>query len=225
MTIRVALATRSEAKAEPYRRALEQAGLEPEMYIPGSQQSLDDVGGLLLTGGTDVDTELYGETRQPETQIPDRERDDYELSLLRSALAKDLPVLAICRGLQLFNVACGGTLVQHLPGTATHQKKTAGMPVHDVVLEGRLAEIFGSDRAAVDSRHHQAVNKVGKGLVVAARHPDDGVIEGLVYPAARFALGVQWHPEDMTEAMTNDKVQPRLFKAFADAVSSNGRVK
>jgi gamma-glutamyl-gamma-aminobutyrate hydrolase PuuD len=221
MTTRVALATRSEAKAEPYRRALEQAGLDPVMYIPGSQQSLDDVGGLVLTGGTDVDSELYGETRQPETQMPDRERDDYELSLLRSGLAKDLPVLAICRGLQLFNVGFGGTLVQHLPNAATHQRKTEGMPVHDVALEGRLAEIFGAERVAVNSRHHQAANKPGKGLVVAARDPDDGTIEGLVCPTARFALGVQWHPEDMTD----DKAQSRLFEAFADAVSGNGRVK
>jgi putative glutamine amidotransferase len=221
MAIRVALATRNESKAKPYHQALEQAGLDPVMYAPGSSQSLAEVAGLVLTGGTDVDTDLYGEVRQPETQTPDRERDDYELALLHSALLKNLPVLAICRGLQLFNVARGGTLIQHLPNTAAHQKKTVGMPVHDVVLEGKLAEIFGADRMVVNSRHHQAANRLGEGLVVAARDPLDGVIEGLVLPTARFAVAVQWHPEDMTA----DERQPRLFEAFADAASGYGRVK
>jgi putative glutamine amidotransferase len=124
-----------------------------------------------------------------------------------------MPVLAICRGQQLFNVVCGGTLIQHLPNTVKHQRKTAGVPVHEVAAEGRMADVLGGAKLQVNSRHHQAVDRVGEGLVVTARDPGDGVIEGVVFPAARFALGVQWHPEDMTD----DAYQSRLFTAFADA--------
>jgi len=213
MPIRVALATRSKDKPEPYRRALREAGLEAVTFAPDTGESLDSVQGLLLTGGVDVDPALYGETPVPETEPPDRDRDDYESALLRSALTRDLPVLAICRGQQLFNVVCGGTLIQHL-GKPRHQKKSGGLPVHDVVLEGRMAEVFETSRAPVNSRHHQAAGRVGDGLVVTARDPEDGVIEGFVFPAARFAMGVQWHPEDMVD----DQTQLRLFRAFASAM-------
>src|SRR5580704_6545596 len=127
MAIRVALATRSEDKPEPYRRALREAGLEPVTFAPDTGESLDSVQGLLLTGGVDVDPALYGQTPVPETEPPDRERDSYESALLRAALARDLPVLAICRGQQLFNVVCGGTLIQHL-GSPMHNRKTGGTP-------------------------------------------------------------------------------------------------
>ena len=213
MAIRVALATRSEDRFEPYRRALREAGLEPVIFAPETGEQLDSVHGLLLTGGVDVAPALYGETPVPETEAPDRERDDYESALLRTVLARDLPVLAICRGLQLFNVVCGGTLIQHL-GKPRHQRKTGGVPVHDVVLEGRMAEVFETSRAPVNSRHHQAAGRIGDGLVVTARDPEDGVIEGFVFPAGRFAMGVQWHPEDMAE----DQTQLRLFRAFASAM-------
>lgn len=214
MAIRVALATRNEDKAEPYRRALRVAGLEPVTFSPDAGAGLDSVAGLVLTGGTDVDPSLYGATPIPETDNPDRERDDYESALLRAALAGDLPVLAICRGQQLFNVVCGGTLIQHLPNTARHQQRTGGKAVHEVAVDGRMAEVFGAREAPVNSRHHQAVDRVGTGLVVNARDPDDGVIEGLVFPAARFAMAVQWHPEDMAD----DETQLRLFTAFANAM-------
>lgn len=213
MTVRVALATRNEDKPEPYRRALLEAGLEPVIFAPDTGQSLDSVQGLLLSGGVDVDPALYGESPVPETEEPDRERDDYESALLRSSLARDLPVLAICRGQQLFNVVCGGTLIQHL-GKPRHEQKTGGAPVHDVVLEGRMAEVFGTSRAPVNSRHHQAAGRIGDGLIVTARDPEDGVIEGIVFPAGRFAMGVQWHPENMVE----DQTQLRLFRAFASAM-------
>jgi putative glutamine amidotransferase len=213
MPIRVALATRSEDKPEPYRRALREAGLEPVTFTPDAGGSLDSVQGLLLTGGVDVDPALYGEPPVPETEAPDRERDDYESALLRAALTRDMPVLAICRGQQLFNVVCGGTLIQHL-GSPRHQQKSGGAPVHDVVLEGRMAEVFGTSRAPVNSRHHQAANRIGDGLIVTARDPEDGVIEGFVFPKAKFAMGVQWHPEDMVE----DQTQLKLFRAFASAM-------
>jgi putative glutamine amidotransferase len=214
MAIRIALATRSEDKSEPYRRALEMAGLEAVTFEPDAGSSLDTVAGLVLTGGTDVDPALYGAVRAPETEAPDRMRDDFEGELLRAALEHNIPVLAICRGLQLFNVVRGGTLIQHLPDTSRHKQKTGGAPVHDVVVEGRMAEVFGAARVAVNSRHHQAIEWTGEGMVVTARDPDDGVIEGFVVPGAAFAMGVQWHPEDMVD----DERQRRLFAAFAASV-------
>ena len=116
MTYRVALATRNEDKSEPYRHALEAAGLEAVTFGPDAGGSPDTVAGLVLTGGTDVDPTLYGAVRERETETPDRLRDDFEAELLRAMLARDMPVLAICRGLQLFNVVRGGTLIQHLAG-------------------------------------------------------------------------------------------------------------
>jgi gamma-glutamyl-gamma-aminobutyrate hydrolase PuuD len=217
MSNRVALATRNEEKAEPYCRALRNAGLEPVAFAPDSDVSLQTVAGLVLSGGVDVDPALYGAVRAPETEAPDRARDDYESVMLFLALERDLPVLAICRGLQLFNVARGGTLIQHLPDTARHRQRTGGVPVHDVVLEGQMADLFGAPKVRVNSRHHQAIDRVGDGLVVTARDPEDGVVEGFVYPAARFAVGVQWHPEDMVN-LGNDERQTRLFTAFANAI-------
>jgi putative glutamine amidotransferase len=214
MAIRVALATRSEEKSEPYRRALRLASLEPVTFGPDVGGSLDAVAGLVLTGGTDVDPSLYGAVAVPETDAPDRLRDDFEVELLRTALSRDMPVLAICRGLQLFNVVRGGTLIQHLPNTARHKQKTGGAPVHDVLVEGTMAELFGAARLAVNSRHHQAIEWTGEGIVVTARDPEDGVIEGFVMPGAKFAMGVQWHPEDMVD----DERQHRLFKTFANSL-------
>ena len=211
MALRVALATRNEDRAEPYRRALRDAGLEPVTFEPEAGGSLETVAGLVLTGGTDVNPALYGEMPVPETDAPDRRRDDFESDLLRSALERDVPVLAICRGLQLFNVVRGGTLIQHLAETEKHKRITGGKPVHEVPLEGRLAEVFGASRVRVNSRHHQAIGRLGNGMVATARDPEDGIVEGFVFPAAQFAVGVQWHPEDMA----NDAHQKRLFAAFA----------
>lgn len=216
MAPRVALATRSSEKADSYRTALRAVGLEPVDFTPGSLVSLDRVCGLVLTGGTDVDPELFGQPPHPETDPPDRERDKYETCLLRDALARDLPVLAICRGMQLFNVVCGGTLIQHLASVDKHRRNTEGVPIHDVALEGALAKIAGAAKVPVNSRHHQAVDRPGEGLIVTARDAEDGVIEGIEHTAARFAVGVQWHPENMSE----DLHQKRLFEAFRDAVTA-----
>ena len=221
MAIRVALTIRSSEKAGQYRRALSQAGIEAVTFAPDSPELPDAVAGVLLAGGTDVDPALYGAKPHRETEAPDRERDDYESALTRLALSRDLPVLAICRGSQLFNVVCGGTLTQHLPNTEKHRRKSGGVPVHEVALEGRMAEIFGVPAMPVNSRHHQAVDRLGEGLVVTARDPEDGVIEGFVLPTARFAMGVQWHPEDMTD----DDRQTRLFAAFAGAVGQTGSMR
>jgi gamma-glutamyl-gamma-aminobutyrate hydrolase PuuD len=185
-------------------------------FAPNSGAALDRVRGLVLTGGTDVDPALYNAVRIPESNVPDRERDDYESNLLRAAIERDMPILAICRGSQLFNVVCRGTLIQHLLNSEKHKQRTGGVPVHDVVLEDRMASVFGATRMAVNSRHHQAVDRLGGGLIATARSADDGIIEGFVLPTARFAWAVQWHPEEMAD----DERQARLFRAFADSAMS-----
>lgn len=210
----VALLFRKPSKAVPYEHALRLVDLEPLPFTPGQQHSLDEVHGLVLTGGNDVDPALYRAEPQPESGPPDRERDDYESALLRQALARDMAVLAICRGMQLFNVVRGGTLLQHLPNTDKHRQQTEAVPVHDVVLLPPFDSIYGTTRMRVNSRHHQAIDRLGEGLLVTARDPDDRVIEGIDLPGAQFAMGVQWHPEEMVD----DPVQMRLFKAFARSV-------
>jgi putative glutamine amidotransferase len=211
---RIALSFRDADRAEPYRKALQAAGLESISFTPDLPASLNGVAGLVVTGGHDVDPALFGAAPHLETDEPDRAHDDYEAAILRAALSKDLPVLAICRGMQLFNVALGGTLVQHLPGTPKHRQRTGGTPVHEVLVDPLLADIFGAPRIAVNSRHHQAVDRPGIDVFIAARDPQDDVAEAVTIPGARFAVGVQWHPEDMVE----DPVQLRLFHAFARAV-------
>lgn len=199
---------RNEKKIAPYADALRSAGIEPALVTP--EAGIESLGGmgLVLTGGTDLDPGLYGAAKIEAADEPDRERDAMEQRLLREALEKDLPVLAICRGMQLFNVThAGGSLVQDMAG---HRLANA---MHDVSIEAgtRLAEIFGAGSRAVNSRHHQAVERVGKGLVVSARAAD-GVIEGLERSDRRFAVAVQWHPEDL---MPQDR---RLFEAFGEAL-------
>jgi gamma-glutamyl-gamma-aminobutyrate hydrolase PuuD len=200
--MKVGLLFRNPLKAPPYREALTLAGLDPVAFTPGSRESLNTVGGIVLTGGTDVDPSLYGATPHPETNQPDRERDDFESALLREALGRDMPVLAICRGMQLLNVVCGGTLIQHIE----NHRHT----IHEAVLEPPFHSIFGAGRIAVNSRHHQAVDALGSGLAVAARDPKDGTIEGVAFTGCTFAIGVQWHPEEML----GDPVQLRLFERF-----------
>lgn len=170
--------------------------------------------GLVLTGGSDVDPEQYGAPAHAETDAPRGERDTWELALLRAALASDLPVLAVCRGAQLLNVAMGGTLHQHLPevvGEPTHRPALGsfGRVRMEVDPTSRLAAIVGE---APDGQchHHQAVDRLGDGLIVCARAAD-GTVEGVELPSARFALGVQWHPEEDGDE--------RLFAALVAAAS------
>jgi gamma-glutamyl-gamma-aminobutyrate hydrolase PuuD len=246
---RAVVTYRMEAKVAPYLDALRDAGIEPVPATPAHTiESLNGMG-LALTGGTDVDPALYGQERDARGDPPDRERDDFELRLLREALAADLPVIAICRGMQLFNIAHrGGTLTQHMEG-----HKLANHASHEVEIYpgSKLARILGAGLIGVNSRHHQAVADVGEGLIVSARSPEDvaggrtlvraglesrsggseaeaclsltgrlnpalgGVVEGLECPDLRFALAVQWHPEDM---LANFPVQRKLFSAFRQAL-------
>jgi putative glutamine amidotransferase len=160
---------------------------------------------VISGGGHDVDPALYGEERLPACGAPNAERTDFELLLLRAAEARDLPVLGICGGLQLLNVARGGSLFQDLPtqrpGPVEHTMQGAKTRTcHAVVVHPgtRLAAIVGAGRVGVNSTHHQAIKAVGRGLVVSA-HADDGLIEAVEDPDRAFCIGVQWHPEAVDE--------------------------
>jgi putative glutamine amidotransferase len=194
-----------EDKRRPYREALKGAGLQPVENVA----TLAGLDGLVLAGGRDVDPALYGSQPDPKTDDPDRDRDRLETSLIREALDRDLPMLAICRGLQMLNVAQGGTLIQHIEG-----HRGAGQPaIHRISISAgsKLKSILEVDEFTVNSRHHQCVGRVASGLVVVARAQDD-VIEALELPGKRFVLAVQWHPENRT-----DGPDARLFDAFGDA--------
>jgi putative glutamine amidotransferase len=161
---------------------------------------LDRLDGLLLAGGRDLDPLSYGARPDPETAEPSPERDRFELALATAALDRDLPLLGVCRGMQMLNVACGGTLIQHLQGELCerHRHTPGVFSDHDVVLEsGSLAaRAAGAERLSVRSHHHQALGEVGEGLTVTGHSPEDGLAEAVELPDKRFALGVLWHPEE-----------------------------
>ena len=184
-----------------YGQAVEAAGGRAVLIPPsndGLEETLDALDGLIFSGGSDLDPELYGQEPHPETFGVVRDRDDAELALMRGALERDMPVLAICRGSQVLNVAKGGDLVQHLPEVVGHEehKHTPGVFAdHDVDVEaGTKVEALLGDRAPVKSHHHQGFDRLGEGLRPAAR-AEDGTVEALEDPSRRFAVGVLWHPE------------------------------
>ena len=195
-----------------YVQAIEGAGGRPLLVPPsenGVEETLDVVHGLIFSGGSDLDPGTYGHEPHPETKGIAPERDRAELALLQAALARDLPVLAVCRGSQVMNVALGGDLVQHLPevvGDEKHRHTPGEFSDHDVDLEPgtRLASLLG-DRAPVKSHHHQGFGRLGEGLQEAAR-AEDGTLEAIEDPQRRFALGVLWHPEEAEDL--------RLFEAL-----------
>jgi putative glutamine amidotransferase len=184
-----------------YVEAVERAGGRPVLIPPsedGVEETIDALDGIVFSGGADVDPSRYGADAHPATDSPQAHRDAGELALLRSALDHDLPMLAVCRGFQLLNVARGGDLVQHLPDAVGHDvhKEVPGVfSVHPVeVREGtQLASLIGS-RSEVSSHHHQALGRVGDGLAETA-WAEDGTLEAVEDPSRRFAVGVQWHPE------------------------------
>jgi len=219
--MRAAIAFRNEAKVGPYEQALREVGIEPVRISPDAPSGSMSFGGLVLTGGTDINPARYGQEHAPETQPPDDERDGFETGLLEHALTAGVPVLAICRGMQLFNVVHGGTLMQHLPEGGPHQVKQRDAVAHNVrVTPGtRLASIVGEGEHAVNSRHHQAIDRLGDGLIVSAISPD-GVIEAIEKPGEAFAVAVQWHPEDRVFVSAADR---KLFEAFAAAIAAHTR--
>jgi putative glutamine amidotransferase len=203
-----------------YVRAVEHAGGRP-LIVPPSEDALDEtlgvLDGLILSGGGDVDPGLYGADAHGETDAARRERDDAELRLLQEALQRDMPVLAICRGSQLLNVARGGDLVQHLPdelGHERHKHEPGQFSEHSVRLDpgSRVGTLLG-EHAPVKSHHHQGYGRLGDGLHEAA-WADDGTVEALEDPDKRFAVGVLWHPEEGEDFA--------LFRALVDEAREFG---
>jgi len=211
-----------------YLRALEAAGAAPLTIAPGMDRDgsagvLKMCSGLVLTGGGDVAPARYGQEPTEHLKYVSDERDELELAAIEAANRAGLPILAICRGMQVLNVALGGSLVQDIPamvaGARAHSvEEPRYEPAHpvEVAAGSRLAAIVGAGPAAVNSRHHQALAELGKGLVVTARAPD-GIIEAVELPGERFVLGVQWHPEDMAGRGAFGGSAERLFAAFVEA--------
>jgi putative glutamine amidotransferase len=207
---------------ERYLAALDRAGALAVVLGPDALAGRDPasvlgrLGGLVLTGGGDVDPARYGEAPAAELRGVDPVRDGHELALVDAALAMQLPVLAVCRGLQVLNVACGGSLHQDIGAdigaVAARRHQSSSHPV-DTVPGTRLAAVAGPHLAACPSVHHQAVARLGRGLTVAAWAPD-GLIEAIEHEGPTWVLGVQWHPED-TAAV--DAEQQALFDAFVAA--------
>lgn len=204
-----------------YARSVERSGASPVVLPPlgpeHAEALLERVDGLLLSGGVDVDPALYGRPRHPKLGRVDRERDEFELALTRHALRRDLPILAICRGQQVLNVATGGTLIQDLPseleGVVTHEapgRRTRRTHPVEVAAASKLSEILGPGPLSVNSFHHQAIDQLGEGLVVSGRCPGDGVIEAVEMKDRSFVVGVQWHPESFWK-------EPVSFQALFDA--------
>ena len=234
--MRIALSASIQKKADKYIEALVQAGTareeivslladSPEQFPP----AVDDLNGLLLSGGADIDPPLFGETRRYDNVKVDRTRDDAELKLLAEFRKRRLPILCICRGIQVLNVAHKGTLYQDLlrDKVTTHQHKQTEIKdvgrekeTHTVTIkpDSLLARVMGTTSSQVNSTHHQAVKDVGKGLRVVARS-EDNVIEGIEleedYP---FLLAVEWHPEELVHRPP----QLRIFERFLAACRTVG---
>jgi putative glutamine amidotransferase len=185
-----------------YVNAVEAAGGRALLVPPsedGVEETLEALDGIVFTGGADIDPGEYGEEAHPETFGVRRDRDSSELALMRGALDRDMPVLGICRGIQVLNVVSGGDLHQHLPEVVGHERHKHDPPGvfidHEVSIEPgtKLAALLGGAHG-VKSHHHQGLRQLGAGLVEAAR-ADDGTVEAIEDPSHRFALGVLWHPE------------------------------
>jgi putative glutamine amidotransferase len=236
VTVRIGLTTYREKAAwgawsetadllsATYSDQVREAGGLPFLLPPGSLNAVADaqacvqsLDGLLLTGGADVDPARYGAVPHPTTDVPRVDRDEWELALARAAVAADLPVLAVCRGLQILNVALGGDLVQHLPdsvGHHDHRGQLGRFGEHRVSMAtGTLLDrIYGSD-ADVPTHHHQAVGALGAGLIVTAQ-TEDGTVEAATCPGRAWVHGVQWHPE-VADGQA-------LFAAFVNAAAEHG---
>lgn len=211
----------------PIAKAVARAGGLP-VLIPTDigEDTLRDIyerlDAVLLPGGPDIDPSHYGEEAHPTTKI-DAARDAIEVPLVRWAVQDDLPLFGICRGHQVINVALGGSLIQDIPSQVEDKvmphdipdDQPRNKPTHDVTIEpqSRLASIVGKERAAVNSLHHQAVREAAPGMRITAYSPD-GLVEATEMPDKRFALSVQWHPEDLYE---NDETMLRLFEEFVEA--------
>src|SRR3954451_246197 len=214
------------SKLDDYVASVERSGARARVLeVSESPRAvLQSIHGVLLTGGGDVDPAFYGEDRHETVEDAEPGRDEFEIDLARRAMEQDLPILAICRGAQVLNVAAGGTLVQDIPtGVSTDLSHSITEPKNrvahgiEVAADSRLHSALGgavdaSCACRVNSRHHQSVGKLGQRLVASAKAPD-GVIEGIEAPDAAFCVGVQWHPENFWRT---GEFKP-LFDAFVEA--------
>jgi putative glutamine amidotransferase len=186
---------------------------------------LSFVAGLLLPGGPDVDPLRYGQDLDPSTE-PDTESDQIEFALAEWALDKGVPLLAICRGVQVLNVALGGTLIQdlpqHAPSPDPEQPRSRDEVAHTLRLDpsSRLRQIVGADEIQVNSMHHQGIDRLASGLVASAWAPD-GLVEGVEVTGQRFVIGIQYHPEELAP---HDPAAMAIFQAFAEAVREHTAV-
>jgi putative glutamine amidotransferase len=223
-------------KLEDYRQAVLHAGGEVRILEPsmGATAALEGIDGLMLTGGDDVLPSRYGEAPDRSVIEVDPERDDFEIPLVTAARDRNIPIFAICRGIQVLNVAAGGTLVQDIatqvPGALQHRP---AVPPHspfelaheiwiekDTLLSKLMTDrLAGADTCDVNSRHHQALKQIAPGFRVSATAPD-GIVEAMEDPEAEFCLGVQWHPENFWRT---GEFRP-LFEGFVEA-SQNARKK
>ncbi len=220
------------AMGKNYIRSLIECGAMPVMLPTGLDlQSVREMygqaDGVMLTGGSDIDPAHFGEEKHPETYGIDAERDHVEIALTRWAMQDDKPAFSICRGIQVVNVALGGTLIQDIPTQweAAHVLEHRGHKIgaardqvlHEVCVEPNcmLASIIGAGNVGTNSFHHQALGRAGDGLVITSRAPD-GIIESVEAPDKRWFVGVQWHPEEMTAGRAD---MMALFQSFVDASS------
>jgi putative glutamine amidotransferase len=211
-----------------YLRAVQDAGgvpvlLPPPLEGPARAALWGLLDGVVLTGGGDVDPACFGEARHPAVSEVAAARDTLEIDLTRYALERRLPLLAVCRGIQVLNVALGGTLYQDIasePGSPINhsQSEPRHQPTHAVKVEDgtRLARILGALELDVNSSHHQAIKGLGRGLRAVAWAPD-GIVEGVEHATADFVVGVQWHPEELAG---HDPAARRLFQAVVAAARS-----
>jgi putative glutamine amidotransferase len=204
-----------------YPEAIVRAGavpvIVPPLPKPCIEPLLDGLRGLVLTGGPDIDPCHYDEPPHEELGPVEREIDVFELALVRAALRRRLPILGICRGMQLLNVALGGSLVQHVP---EHRQTDPGrIPTHAVRLEdgSRIAGLLGSAELQVNSFHHQALDRLGRGVRPVGWAPD-GVVEAVEVRRQPFCIGVQWHAESLVDS----REQTRLLTAFTEAALQLG---
>jgi putative glutamine amidotransferase len=214
---------------QSYHARVREAGgepvdLHPALAVP-PERLIEALDGLVICGGPDINPARYGQLPRPETAGIDDGRDALELALIQLAMARDLPLLAICRGHQALNVACGGPLLQHIEGDGhrAHAGGSGDSRFHDITIAAgsRLYRLLGARRMRANSRHHQAVTAdgVAPGLVPTAWSPD-GLVEGLESPAHRWLLGVQWHPErdevkDAFRVLFDDFVRAAAARAAA----------
>ena len=204
-----------------YIESLRRAGAVPVVIPPqpeNARELVESLDGILLAGGDDCDPAVYGEEKHPTVEPMDVRRQESDLTLAKVARQRGIPTLGICLGVQVMNVAAGGTLIQdiesQLETEIEHVSEPEDRARHDVLIENdtRLASILGINEINVNSSHHQAINKIGEGLNVTA-HAPDGIVEGLEDPRHPFYVGVQWHPEDMPREESASKI----FRAFVEA--------